>query len=221
LAGIWWEDAAYALCWRRSSDKGETFKKLDCYMAPSWSWASVIGSVNFPRPSDSSLDVFPLRLIAFKDYGVDYRGYNNFGQVNSGWMRVEAPLASFASMNPIEARYARISDSFEISGIQYTEVDAIAGFDFDEQESEDLRLLFLLQMEWDTDAISHRDGVELFGIVIRLEKELSPEICEDIPLQVKNNQIYKRAGFFYIENWGKYYERVLVLEQLVTEVVLI
>lgn len=221
LAGIWWQDIAFGLCWRKSAGKGETYAKPDSYIAPSWSWASVIGPVKFPRPSDNSLDVFPLKMVGFTDYGVDYRGYNNFGQVNSGWMRTKAPLASFTSMTPIEDRNAGSSESFTISGIQYIEADAVAEFDFDEKESGDLRLLFLLREEWDTDEISHRDGIELYGIVIRVEKDLSQEICEAVPVQVNNDHIYKRVGLFYSEYWSDYRGTASILEHLVTEVVLI
>lgn len=220
VAGIWWEDAAFGLCWSKNTREGKPLTKPDSYIAPSWSWASVMGAVEFPRVSDSSCDVFPLKMVTFKDYRLDYRGYDTFGQVNSGWMRIQAPLASFASMTLIKDRYAR-TKSFAISGIQHIRVGAVAGFDFDEKELEDLRLLFLLREEWDTEEGAHRDGIQLYGIVIKVEKEISPEICEAVPVQFQNNHVYKRVGFFWLEHWSDYYETVGVLEYLVTEVVLV
>jgi hypothetical protein len=219
MAGIWWEDAVYGICWER---KGRYFKKPDCYIAPSWSWASVLGPLDFPTPSSSILELFPLNTVLFKDYDIRYRGCNHFGQVDSGWIRIEAPLASFASMAPEKGKYGRRSGSFVISGVQATKVDAIASFDFQEDETEDLahlRLLFLLRSEWDSESMASRDDDDFFGIVVKAEKKVSQETCEDVPLHVRNTQRYKRVGFFQIEHAK--YTRGLFLETLVTEIVLI
>lgn len=219
LAGIWWEDAVYGICWERK--RSRHFTKPDCYIAPSWSWASVLGPVQFPMPSSSSIDLFPLNVVLFKDYGIQHSGCNNFGRVDSGWIRIEAPLASFTSIAPKEDRYAR-TQMFVISSVQGAEVDAIASFDFQEDETEDsanLRLLFLMQDEWDSEEGSRRDDDDFFGIVIKAEKNVSQEAYESIPLHVKNIQRYKRVGFFQIEHTR--WTRGLFLERLVTEVVLI
>lgn len=218
LAGIWWEDAVYGLCWER---KRRHLTKPDCYIAPSWSWASVLGPVDFPTPSSSSLDLFPLDTVLFKDYGIRHSGCNNFGRVDSGWVRIEAPLASFASIAP-KGRHERRSGSFVISGVQGTEVDATASFDFPEDETEnlaDLRLLFLLRSVWDSESISHRDDDDFYGIVIKAEKKVFEETCEDVALHVSNSQRYKRVGFFQVEHARHSHD--LFLEALVTEVVLI
>ncbi|KAI1179295.1 heterokaryon incompatibility protein-domain-containing protein [Nemania sp. FL0916] len=43
LAGLWEHNLAFQLCW----EIVDTYRKAETYLAPSWSWLSVIGSVNF------------------------------------------------------------------------------------------------------------------------------------------------------------------------------
>jgi hypothetical protein len=163
------------------------------------------------------LDVHTLKQVTLKDYGIQYQGSNTFGQVKSGWIRLEAPLAFFASVKPPEQdSYGRTGDLFTFSGIQDTELEAMATFDLKEQFMENLRLLFLLRQDWATG-----DEVELFGIVIREVKDLSPEVRKNVPSRVKRSQIYTKVGFFILENWHEHDEIKLPLEKLVTEVVLI
>ncbi|KAF2965999.1 hypothetical protein GQX73_g7581 [Xylaria multiplex] len=43
LAGLWEDNFAYQLCWWIN----DTHRKVETYLAPSWSWLSVSGAVNF------------------------------------------------------------------------------------------------------------------------------------------------------------------------------
>jgi len=212
LAGLWWEDIALGLCWR--GEYRERFIKPDCYVAPSWSWASVVGSVRFSGPSHSSLDISPLRQVTFKNYGLHYRGDSHFGQVEGGWIRVSAPLALFTYMALGED--AKAWNILTI-GVHPTTVNAGACLDFDQQETEDLRLLFLLREEHDSEGrSSYRDEAEFGGIVIKMERELSKETYKDLPLHAGKRQVYKRVGYFYM---GDAFD--IELDELVSEIFLI
>ncbi|KAI0438948.1 HET domain-containing protein [Xylaria telfairii] len=48
LAGLWESNLAYQICWEIS----DTHQKAAKYLAPSWSWLSVFGSVNFVHYSN-------------------------------------------------------------------------------------------------------------------------------------------------------------------------
>jgi len=49
------------------------------------------------------MDLYPLSSVTFKDYDVQHRGSNKFGQVDDGWIRLEAPVASFVSLTREDA----------------------------------------------------------------------------------------------------------------------
>jgi hypothetical protein len=203
-AGIWWKDAIYGICWRAGK---HPLRKPDSYIAPSWSWASVIGPVAFQGATTSWVDLYPLNSVTFKDYGVQHRGSNKFGQVDDGWIRLEAPVASFASLTREDANGLGGGEDF----IQ---------FDFEEIAG-DLWLLFLMRDERDSDAIEHRDIVDLLGIVVSRVQDLSLKKDEEAGLQ-KRCRAYKRVGFFILERNRDRGDLLLKrLDDLVTEVVLI
>lgn len=152
LAGVWWEDVAMGLCWQGVGH----LERQDGCAGPSWSWASVIGRVSFL----DEIFVRTLEEVSFKDYGMRHRGCNNFGQVRGGWIKVEAPLASFASISEAPDGMCLLS------GLQYQNRYATAIFDFEEGKPEDLHLTFLM---------NHADerGQTVFGVVLRGVQDLS------------------------------------------------
>jgi hypothetical protein len=46
LAGLWEDDLGWGLCW---NVKQARTKRLETYRAPTWSWASVLGQVQWPK----------------------------------------------------------------------------------------------------------------------------------------------------------------------------
>jgi hypothetical protein len=196
LAGIWWEDVIYGVCWQRDGH----LKRPDCYIAPSWSWASVLGKVVFSGGREA------VQGVSFKDYRLRHRGRNNFGQVDSGWIKAEAPLASFASMTRQPA------GGFTLSRLQGGYHKAWAIFDFEEGNPEDLRLMFLLR-----DVNKHITNVS--GIVLRRVQD-SPRLHQEIGSNTGNGQVYNRVGFFYMHETASTRDD-LAFESLITEVVII
>ncbi|KAH7186380.1 hypothetical protein BKA60DRAFT_408900, partial [Fusarium oxysporum] len=93
-AGMWWKDIGHAVCWKVDSYKGNALRPKP-YIAPSWSWASVAGLVKFPatgaNPSFKAPE--PLHSVKYLNYGLQYRGQDIYGQLNGGWLRLQAPDA--------------------------------------------------------------------------------------------------------------------------------
>ncbi len=88
LAGLWWRDLAGELMWC-TRDKNST--RATRYIAPSWSWASVIGTID--GVSQAHLDgVDSGKLIEITSVSVEYETSNAFGQVTNGSLRLKGKL---------------------------------------------------------------------------------------------------------------------------------
>lgn len=80
LAEIWQNQLVAQLLWFR---KDKSFSKPKSYIAPSWSWASGNGAVEFWDPfAVQSAQCGP--LISLESTNIDYKTSNLFGQVRSG-----------------------------------------------------------------------------------------------------------------------------------------
>lgn len=84
LAGLWKTPLVKSLFWNVHGAR-----TISSYRAPSWSWASLDG-----RPAISlSFRVETLKEFAHLiDYYVELKGKNPFGEVKSGWIKLQAPL---------------------------------------------------------------------------------------------------------------------------------
>jgi hypothetical protein len=86
LAGLWKKSLIKCLFWdiRRA-------RTLSYYRAPSWSWASLDGrsSMSFLFRTNKQKEF--ARLI---DSHMELKGNNPFGEVKSGWIKLQAPLLS-------------------------------------------------------------------------------------------------------------------------------
>lgn len=80
MAGLWRKSLIEELLWQ-----GLKVRRLPQYRAPSWSWASVDG---IPAMNRGNLE--PLAKIL--DCKVELKGKNIFGEVKSGWIKIQAPL---------------------------------------------------------------------------------------------------------------------------------
>jgi hypothetical protein len=81
LAGMWRKSLIEDLLWQ-----GLDVRRVSKYRAPSWSWASVdgipgLGSYGKWEPMAEILD-----------YKIELKGENYFGEVKSGWIKMQAPL---------------------------------------------------------------------------------------------------------------------------------
>lgn len=99
MAGLWRGDAHRGLLWMTyGSPSGR--KAPTEYRAPSWSWASVDGTIyqahrdDTPHASSSTCDWDEVAKIL--DHHVQLAGDNPFGRVRAGWIMIKAPLVRIA-----------------------------------------------------------------------------------------------------------------------------
>ncbi|KAL5313504.1 hypothetical protein ACEPPN_017924 [Leptodophora sp. 'Broadleaf-Isolate-01'] len=85
IVGLWKRTIATDLCWQAIPN---TIRKPLRYRAPSWSWASLDGSVLWMDREVSD-------LLTLVDYSITLGGPDPFGQITSGWILVRAPLKIF------------------------------------------------------------------------------------------------------------------------------
>ncbi|KAK4183074.1 heterokaryon incompatibility protein-domain-containing protein [Podospora australis] len=86
LAGIWSSSLPLGLCWHAANIPGKRLSDLSGkYIAPSWSWASVSGNVNW------NTDTFQPRCKVL-DYRRDLAGPDPTGSISSGEICLEASI---------------------------------------------------------------------------------------------------------------------------------
>lgn len=84
LAGIWSYQFRRALLWQ--SNRGVDAQSDSCYIAPSWSWASVDGVIRWESIfSDGIAEVLDVRITLTSQA-------NPYGAVTSGYLRLRAPI---------------------------------------------------------------------------------------------------------------------------------
>lgn len=226
-AGIWWEDAAYAICWQ--AKKYCSLKKPDGYIAPSWSWASIIGTITFPREGRNvnrsilcysiyyGIDgrgVTQLGSVTFQGYSLQYRGEDKFGQIASGWIKLKAPTTSPLRLG---IRYSLSSERYSASRLRGLKVGYYEiFFDFEDEELNDLRALFLLRAP--CKYCGRTSYLVLIGILLRPVQTL-PEIYRDIASQINNGHVYRRVGIIHLK--VEVERERLVFDQPAVELILI
>jgi hypothetical protein len=209
-AGSWWEDIGYSICWKADIDS----LRPDCYIAPSWSWASIIGPVTFP--GNGHIIFYPapkmLNAVVFHDYQAIHQASNPYGEIEFAWLLLEAPLAPLAplskvmdkkvkkrSQHPFQPgkRYVAIS----ILNMRSEEVFLI-NFDVEEEEEvDDLSALFLMSaldidpLSDEQETLRSSDG-QISGLVLR--PTLVSGKSRGQYILPKAFGLYQRVGFFTV-----------------------
>lgn len=96
-AGLWWKDIGYSICWTTLNSLSS---RPDFYIAPSWSWASIIGPITFPDIGHAFFFPAPQTMgsVIFHDYQAIHRRSNPYGEIECAWLELEAPLAPLAKV---------------------------------------------------------------------------------------------------------------------------
>ncbi|KAF4631563.1 hypothetical protein G7Y89_g6562 [Cudoniella acicularis] len=205
-AGLWWEDIGYSICW--TTDNDSSFRP-DFYIAPSWSWESVMGSAIFPPTghSRSFLAPQPLDSVAFHDYQAILRRSNQYGEIECAWLELEAPLAPlFKATNEGKGNYQGVNrrEYFSIVNTISEELLEVE-FDFREEPVNDLSALFMMHVTGRTESrrniVKHRThGVRLSGLILRPAHNQEKTSGQyKLP---KGVGLYQRVGFFYLATSG-------------------
>lgn len=209
-AGVWWEDVAWGLCWKKSSG----LERIEEYIAPSWSWASVNGPVEFIDAHDTMYaqsDVTLMSRVTFYNFYFAKRGLSEYGQIDMAWIYVEAPMTLVDAAD---------EERFRISGADSSEETELT-FDFqmESRESmEGLMALFLMRRDDRSIRSGKQSGkVLLFGLIVRAAPHLAQR-CKTFGLE-NDAPIYERVGFFEIltsearerEFWGQKHATPIVI----------
>ncbi len=188
-AGVWWEDIAFGICWKKSA----TLKLAagpDEYIAPSWSWASIVGPVEFVNKNDVMYRQTPITVpaqVSFHDFWIQNHGSNTYGQIDDACIKLEAPFISLEETD---------EDTFCIPHMVSVGGRIDVTFDLEEDKHrENLSALFLLR-RLPYSGTPNIEEVMLFGLIICPVSCLSQNYGH-IEVQV-DTKVYSRVGFVQI-----------------------
>ena len=97
FAGIWQKGLIEGLLWCRA-DGMQALSSPAVYRAPSWSWASVDGAINFPVYNFYDRCNWKFMMASFEplatyvDSSLDLAGENPFGGIKDGWIKLQGPV---------------------------------------------------------------------------------------------------------------------------------
>ncbi|QDS72641.1 hypothetical protein FKW77_002398 [Venturia effusa] len=93
-AGIWKANLAYALNWKPRRNEGFTHRRPTSYTAPSWSWASVIGPIEWDHLNSWHINTtkhfYPV-ILSYKPTLLSEE--DEFGALSAASLKIHAPLA--------------------------------------------------------------------------------------------------------------------------------
>ncbi|KAH7323888.1 heterokaryon incompatibility protein-domain-containing protein [Rhexocercosporidium sp. MPI-PUGE-AT-0058] len=114
LAGLWRQDLCRDLLWRRN----EMYtlpepRRPEEYRAPSWSWASLDGRIEFAGPANVH-DEFKIRIDSVK---MDLAGSDPMGQVFGGTIKVRGVVSKMDSYGNIPKRLGiKLRKHYDVPG---------------------------------------------------------------------------------------------------------
>jgi hypothetical protein len=97
LEGKWQSDIVRGLQWYLEDVPGPLDHAERALQAPSWSWASVRGAINYPKSSGSMLsgsNKTPMHLLSAQ---CNFKGSDKHDVCTRGVLRVEAPLLKISA----------------------------------------------------------------------------------------------------------------------------
>lgn len=98
LAGLWRNGLISQLTWQRIEGSLKVNETLKKYRAPSWSWASINGEVEFIT-SDYHIDEKSCYTATVEDCSVNLQTNDPFGQVTGGRLRLRTNLLQISSQS--------------------------------------------------------------------------------------------------------------------------
>ncbi|KAM0248817.1 hypothetical protein ACHAQJ_009328 [Trichoderma viride] len=132
LAGLWKNGLIEGLAWC-GSQGAEKLEEPGEYISPSWSWASVIGTVQFPiyswyeraRWSANMSDFEP--LAEYVSHSLDLLDLDPHGRLKGGLLRINAPLFPITSIEPRQSSPPSLVLYFGVAPIRSPFADKTIG----------------------------------------------------------------------------------------------
>ncbi|KAH8775892.1 heterokaryon incompatibility protein-domain-containing protein [Hyaloscypha finlandica] len=121
VAGLWREDLELQLCWHKIlDDEGPRYIP---YTAPTWSWASIDGPIDFyNRPKSLEREHLSIRILKVK---VGSAGLDSLGAVTSGCLDVSCDFLLHAEIIEEGHRNAMLLDNVLLNVLVYFDYLAI------------------------------------------------------------------------------------------------
>lgn len=121
LAGVWKRDILRGLLWRggfkrlmsSAFNENVSLDHAREYLAPTWSWVSYPGFVDFDVVRWSFYRGFQLPTVSLSSAFISVPGRNPFGQVESGSICLHTPLLSFEDRTCVDAPDAHVYISMD------------------------------------------------------------------------------------------------------------
>lgn len=211
LAGLWKSDLLRCLLWYRcvrhrfrSREAATPWRndqqRSDQYLAPTWSWASYLGVVEF-QSREATLHLLPsIKLI---DAEVEVPGNNKFGAVQSGFLTVLSPLLTFEEhpslfYESIEQRYGWTPDSLDCPDLEDFDVTIQSCFDYPNETRKGWLLGIPIAYE---DLAEKREESDNQGLQSQDVPQLKPWLeVHGILIMEKQGagELYERVGSFTV-----------------------
>ncbi|SPO07735.1 uncharacterized protein DNG_10430 [Cephalotrichum gorgonifer] len=169
LAGLWLEDLIQRLCWSIGRHAEPGFRP-QVYRAPTWSWASIEGDVDYPSGmSDSTTD-----LALIQDVHIDLESPNNvFGRVKSGYLHLRATrLRPFTEPSQSALFFCEYGVSFYVHPIWDAESYLAPAEGKLPDPTRNETELFAVPLNWKPRDIDFSSGLEgmLFFLILKRAK---------------------------------------------------
>ena len=201
LAGLWKRHLSAGLLWYVAPNEVKRGGTGLQYVAPSWSWASATGPVNWSDHSDTQITP----LIEVVSAHVDLAGANPFGQVRGGKLVLKACLAR-AEWDPLSGNHSVCIDT---GNSTVSHLDISLHFDVDSPDSFDenaIPVVYVLPV--------HRYYIRPFGEDSRMTRDKMGVFCGLILEPTSNAGEYRRYGYFETSSPDFVEEICLGCEQL-------
>jgi hypothetical protein len=122
LAGLWEELLPYELLWKadqRPVNGGRSSKRMDKYVAPSWSWASVEGSISYPEEIWDVYQTLNRRgeCSHLLEAYVSHIDQNKTGQVDGGFLKLWGKVGTMTWIWSHEGPTSAIPHALTVSSI--------------------------------------------------------------------------------------------------------
>ena len=147
IAGLWESHLNIGMLWQRSS-KSPWLKRPPKWRAPSWSWASLDGTILMPSEQyiESSMNPFTPTLTAI-DVEIQPLGLDPHGRLAFGAVTLTGRLKRINSrVNPSSAQYAPYPESGIGQDHIWVEGESVGHVNYDEDFEENNQELYCLQM---------------------------------------------------------------------------
>ncbi|KAF2430163.1 HET-domain-containing protein [Tothia fuscella] len=197
MAGLWCRSLAVDLLWRFVNNNNNVCTRPTTYLAPSWSWASVLGSVTYDTMGGRRLEHSSIGKlhVEIHDANVESEGVDIHGALVAGSVTLEgvlAPAEAYFDKQNYGYPYLRIGEDERISP-QWDDSLINEVFTVDVSSN-----LFLLKMATTTKRKKTKPATNIVAHTIQRvmefqAEELEPElIC--LVLQGEG-RYYKRLGY--------------------------